>query len=242
MSIFRTIGIAGISATLLLSAGVVFAEGQATSTRGENGFGNYRAIASSTVARMQTMRADAQTRMETVREKVTQRLADIQDKVKQEMAKRIAVQFDNLNATWTDHFMNILDHYDAILQKVRDRATIAAGAGKDVASTTAAIKSAQDAIAIARTAVIAQAAKTYTLDPLTISMTATTTSSGQEKIMKGLRTSFQYLHTTLFKDLFALRDGAMKDARKSVQSAVQTLGKIPGVDDDIATSTEKKSD
>jgi len=55
--------------------------------------------------------------------------------------------------------------------------------------------------------------------------------------MKGLRTQFQNLHKSLFKDLFALRDGAMKGARKSVQDALQTLSQIPKVDDDSATST-----
>ncbi|MCX6786641.1 MAG: hypothetical protein NTU85_02400 [Candidatus Kaiserbacteria bacterium] len=225
MRVLRTIGVIGSATALLLSATVVFAEGQVTSTSRVEATSDYRAIAASTTARMQVVRIEAQDRMQTQREKVTQRMMDIQDKAKQQMAQNLAVQFDNLNSTWTDHFMNLLDHYDSIVQKIQDRATISGNAGKDIASTTVAIKSAHDVIASARTAVIAQAEKTYTLDPSTISKTATTTSSGQEKIMKGLRTSFQKLHTTLFKDLFALRDGAMKDARKSVQNALQTLDK-----------------
>ena len=55
--------------------------------------------------------------------------------------------------------------------------------------------------------------------------------------MQSLRKSFQTLHSSLFKDLFALRDGAMKDARGAVQNALQTLGTIPGVDEDDTTAT-----
>jgi hypothetical protein len=195
-------------------------------------------MSASTTARMQTVRDEAQARMTAKSEKVTQRMTDIQDKVKQDMAQRIATQFDNLNSTWTDNFMKLLDHYDAILVKVQARADIASSTGKDITATTAAIAAAQTAILNARTAVVAQAAKNYVLDPSIIPTVATSTASGQDKIMKSLRTSFQNLHSTLFKDLFALRDGAMKNARTALQNAVQTLGSIPGVDDENATSTD----
>lgn len=232
----------GGAVALLLSASVVFAEGQATSVRGENEKGDYRAMSASTTVRMKTVREETQSREIEKREKASQRMEDIQDKVKKDMAQKLATQFENLNSTWTDKFMNLLDRYDAIVVKIQSRATIAATNGKDIASTTAAVLAAQTAILSARTAVVAQAAKTYALDPSTISATATSTSSGQEKMMKSLRTSFQALHKTLFKDLFALRDGAMKDARRAVQNALQTLGKVPGVDEDNATSAKKSND
>jgi len=213
-------------AIFLLSASVAFAEGQATNTKEGNNFENYRAIAASTTARMQAVRADMQTRMETLRGKAMERMADIKDKVKQEMAKNLAVQFDNLNSTWTDKFMNQLDRYDAILQKIQDRAAVVGSDGKDIASTTLVTQLARTAILNVRTEIVAQAAKIYSLDPSIIPSTATSTPSGQEKIMKSLRASFQVLHSTLFKDLFALRDGLMKDARKAVQDALQALNQI----------------
>lgn len=232
-------GVIGSAAVLLLSASVAFAEGRVASTSIEKATSDYRMKVASTTERMQTMRAEAQTRMETVRNKVMQRMTDIQDKVKQDMAQKLSVQFDNLNTTWTDHFMNLLNHYDAIVQKMQDRATIAAGNGKDVATANTAIQSAMTAILSARTAVATQAAKVYTPDTSSTNAVATTTPNGQEQLMKGLRTSFQKLHTGLFKDLFALRDGPMKDARGTVQSALETLGEIPGVDGDKnATTTE----
>lgn len=183
--------------------------------------------------RMETAREEAKTRMETKREEAKQRLSDIRDKKKQQMAERLAEQFDNLNKKWTDNFIQQLDHYDSVLLKIQERADIAATNGKDIASTTAAIQSANTAIETARTAVVAQAAKTYTLDTSSVTTTvATNTTNGQDELMKGLRTQFQSLHKALFKDLFALRDGVMKNARASVQGALQTLSQIPKVDDD----------
>lgn len=211
-------------------------------------------IASTTVERVQAEREKMQSRVasttsrikdraEEMRQKAEDRMTEIQDKLKQQMAKRLATQFTGLNKTWTDHFAKLLDRYTGIVQKMQDRATIAAASGKDVATASAAIEAAKTAIATAQAAVIAQAAKTYTLDVTTIATTtATSTRSGQEEFKRGLKTAFQNLHNALFRDLFALRDGPMKDARKAVQSALRTLGQVPGVDEDTenrgtATST-----
>ncbi len=252
MRTLKTIGIVGGAIALLLSASVAFAQDQSTSTTSNHRPEKERPmlISSSTPIRgatqnaqeklqnikerLQSVRDEVQTKLKEQRDKITTRLENIKDKMKQEKAAKLSEQFDNLNKIWTDKFAKQLDSYDAILQKVQDRANTAAGKGKDVTSTTAAITSAKAAIATARTAVIAQAAKTYDVDPATIPTTATSTPSGQENIMKNLQASFKNLHATLFKDLFALRDGAMKDAHKAVQAAIQTLGKING---DNATST-----
>lgn len=229
MRTLRIIGALGITTALLLSSTVAFAEGRATNISSENGGdGGSHAVASSTIARI-----------EAEHQKVEQRLLDIRDKVKQQMAQQLANQFDNLNKTWTDHFTSLLDQYTAILQKIQDRANVAASAGKDVSSTTVAIQAAQTAIANARAAVAAQAAKTYALSSSIIPATATSTSSGQLKIMQALRKSFHTLNTTLFKDLFALRDGPMKDVRRAVQNALATLEKVPGVGENNANPAKQ---
>lgn len=248
-------GIAGGVAALFFSSTVAFAESRPMDTKesmnmtGKNPSGMYRSATTSTTTRqkigeearerMETARADAQARMKAQQEKAQQRVMEIRDKAKQQMAERLAKQFDKQNATWTDHFMKLLDRFDAILVKIQERANIAAGNGKDITSTTAAISSAKTTIVTARTAVTTQAAKTYALNPSAIATTtvATTTPSGQEELMRSLRSSFKGLHNTLFKDLFALRDGPMADARRAVQNAIQTLGKIPGVGQGTATTT-----
>lgn len=188
--------------------------------------------------RIETVREEAKARIEAQREKATQRLADIQDKTKKQLAERLAKQFEHLNKTWTDHFMKLLNRYDEIVLKMRDRASAAAGNGRDVTAALAAIQSAETAIQTARTAVVAQAAKTYVLDTSAVgAATATTTPEGQSEMMQKLRGAFQNLHAALFRDLFALRDGPMRDARAAVQRALQALGQVPGVDNGNATST-----
>lgn len=258
MRTLKTIGIVS-AAAVLLSGSIAFAEGQTTSTSRENQNGMARTaaatttsgenekfrtmMASSTQERMQAMRDAAQVRMTSLKEKMANRVSDIEDKVKQDAAKSIAGQFENLNNVWTDKFMNQLDRYVTIVQKMQARADIAASTGKDVTAANAAIQSALTALATAKADVVAQGAKTYVVDTSAFPTVSTTTPSGQTKIMQEFRKSFQALHTTLFKDLFALRDGAMKDARTTVQAALQVLGQVPGVDEDNnnATSTAKSN-
>ena len=226
MKTLKTIGIIGSAAALVLSANMVFAKGPSEdSSRGNQENENRVTLASTT--REESRENDTEIK----RQKAEERLSDIQDKTKQQLAKRLATQFVKLNSSWTSHFTKLLDRYDTIVQKIENRATIAANAGKDIATTTAAIQSAKAAIAAARVAVAAQAAKTFIL-PTPTPSTATTTAAGQIELLKAMKTSFQDLHKTLFSDLFALRDGQMKAARKAVQDAIQTLGKISGVDDE----------
>jgi len=179
--------------------------------------------------RMQTKRTEAQARVADKREKAIQRMSDIKDKVKKQLAERLVGQFDTLNKTWTDHFMNLLDRYGGIVQKIQDRANSAGANGADISTISANIQSAQTAIASAQSAVTAQAEKTYTLDITALDATiSTTTPSGQAELIRKLRSSFQTLHKGLFDDLFALRNGPVTDARKAVQSAIQSLGNISG--------------
>lgn len=237
-------GVISSAAAVLLSAGVAFAQEQTTAVAES---GAARPIAApadrsgsrqNAQERIQAARAEAQERVAAQREKAAERLAAIQDKTKQQMAKRIAERFENLNKVWTDHFARLLDRYGAVVEKMKDRSGIAAAAGKDVAAANTAIQTAEAAIATARTAVATQAAKTYVLDTSAIpAPTASTTPSEQAALTQNLRSAFKKLHDALFKDLFALRDGAMTDARKAVQNALQELGKIPGVDEGAATST-----
>jgi soluble cytochrome b562 len=159
--------------------------------------------------------------------------------------RRLTTQFDSINKVETEHFMKLLAHYSAILQKIQDHATVLAGKGKDIATTNTEITSAKSAIMTAQAAVTAQAAKTYVLDTTLFKVTsATTTAKGQDQLMKGFRTAFQKLHTSLKADLMALRNGPMKDARAAVKAALEALIKISSVNDGAeagATSTNATS-
>lgn len=197
-----------------------------------------KAVREEAQERVKTMREEAQERVKALRENTDRRLAELRDKKKQEAARKLAARLEDLNKTWTDHFAKLLDRYGAMIEKMQKRADTAAADGKDVTAARAAIQTAQDAVATAKTAVAAQAAKAYALDASTATgVVATTTPADQDELLKALKSSFQSLHRTLFTDLYALRDGAMKAARRAVQDALQTLGKVPDVDKGTATST-----
>lgn len=263
MRILRTLGVVG-SAALLLSASVAFAQEKptnvttrvearsvraatATTTRKENveaARARMKAAREEAKARVEASREEAKARVEEKKEKAARRLADIQDKKKQQLAEKLADRFERLNKVWTDHFLKLLERYDEVVQKMSVRSSEAAGKGRDVTAADTAIQAAATAIETARAAVVAQAAKTYVFDPATVAppATATTTASGQRELMQNIRKAFQALHASLFQDLFALRDGQMKAARGAVQSALQALGQVRGVDtDDDSTATTTAS-
>ncbi len=194
--------------------------------------------ASSTRAYLQSVRQQAEVKAKQQREKVQQKLSELRDIKKQKLAQQIVNQFDHINQVWTDHFTKVLDQDDAILQKIQVRANKAAANGKDVAAVNVAIQTAKTAIENARTAVIAQAKKTYTADTSTVTgTTASTTPGGDAQLMHGLQSAFKAVRDQLFKDLFVLRDGAVKDARTAVQNALQALRRVPGVDEEPSEHT-----
>jgi len=251
MHTLRTIGVVGTTVALLLSASVAFAQGEkannktfadvakqartaSTTARGEN---EKSRVASTSQERMQAAREESKARVTAQKQKEAEHIANIKDEQKKKQAAQIAGQFENLNKEWTDKFMSQLSRYDAIVQKMQTRAAAAGTVGKDVTAATTAIQAALTAIATAKADVTAQAAKTYVVNTSTLP-TTTTTASGQTKLVQELRKSFQTLHTSLFKDLFTLRDGAMTDARRAVQDALQALGQVPGVDEAKATSNQ----
>lgn len=188
--------------------------------------------------RVEGIREEAKERVKQEREKAKERMKSVQDKKRQEMMQKLAERFENLNKAWTDEFAKKLDRFNTMLQKMEARAATAGANGKDVTAANAAIQIAKNVVATTQAMVTVQAAKTYIPDTSSLATTAVvTTPQGQEELTKALKTSFQTLHTALFKDLFALRDGPMTVARKAVQDALTALSSIQGVNEGIATST-----
>jgi hypothetical protein len=264
MDTLRKVGIVGTVTLALLLSGVAFAEDnplKALSETEKENLQSAREEAKQKIEaareeskkkiesareeakmRMEIAREEAKAKMEAQREKARQKLSEIKDKEKQQKAERVADQFDNLNKKWTGHFTQQLDKLGNVLIKIQERADIAARNGKDIAAVSIAIQSSKTAIEVAQVAVSAQAAKTYVLSSSSITTASSvTTSSGQNELINALKTQFQGMHKAIFKDLYALRDGVMKDARKSVQDALQILGQIPKVDEDSDGSSAESN-
>ncbi len=245
-------GIVCAVATLLLSVSFVLAE-NATSTGNKSDLNNRKEKlmeeakkrAENANEKLKNIREQVQKKIEQKREEMQQKIEKIKDEKKKKQADQIAKQFDHTNQVWTNHFADLLKHYDAVLQKIKTRTDKAAANGKDVSAVKIAILNAETKIADGRTAVTTQAGKTYTVDVTAITggVASTTTSTGQDQMVKNLRDQFKTVKEKLTNDLHALRDGAIKEAKTAVQNALQTLSKVPKVDEEhTATSTPKNED
>lgn len=172
--------------------------------------------------RIEAIREEAKKAAEKRHAELKDRINKLRDEKKKQIATRLDEQMNHLNAVWTDHFNNTLDRLSEILSKVELRADKAGANGKDVSAARTAIQNAKTAIETARNAVEAQAKKTYTA----------TFSSEKE-----LGAAFKAVKEQLKKDLFGLRDGAMKSAREAVQNALRSLKGVSGVDEEPKTES-----
>lgn len=235
MHTLKTMGVIGTAAAILLSASTVFAEKKVADTRGPVVTSSRQEIRETARERMESLREQAQASSTLQRQKAAERVAEIKDTVRQQKAQNLAARFENLNKVWTNHFMQLIERFDAIVQKMQTRADDSAARGKDATAANTAIQAAKSAIVTAQAAITAQAAKVYTPS------VPPTTADDQENLMKNLQNSFKSLHESLFNDLFALRDGRMKEVRTAMQNALKALSAISGVDEENATSTKAKN-
>lgn len=177
---------------------------------------------------------EAKKQIEAVREQVKQRIisqreafkekiSQMKDERKRQTAVRLEEQINQINEHWTTHFSNVLNQLENVLAKIEVRAQKAEANGNDVSGVKTAIEAAHNVIKTARDAVVAQAAKGYTV-----------TFESEDR----LKEAFKTVKEQLRKDLTGLRDGTIKNARKAVQDVFQALRQIPGVDKEpTATST-----
>lgn len=183
-------------------------------------------------AKVNRLEAGAKTRMSEVRAELQGKISAIQDARRKDAALAIIGQLAHANATATDHFNDILNHLERVLAKVESRAEKARASGGNITAVAMAIQKARDSIAQARTAVQAQAKKSYqtAINARAIVSSDASTSEGQNALISSMREQFQSARNSLKKDIFALRDGPMKNARRAVQDAIKSLKEVSNVD------------
>ncbi len=174
---------------------------------------------------LETKRDEIKSRIEKQKENLKARLAKIKDENKKKIVERINDQINELNTKLTDHYSAVLDKLGDILNRISSRADKAAANNVDVSSVRTAITAAQSAIDGARTAVKAQAGKTY---PITVNAEST------------LKTDVGKARQAFHSDITAVFN-SVKTARQAVQNAATTLGKIRNVDELEATSTPENT-
>jgi len=164
---------------------------------------------------IQAKRENLQSQIEAKRTELRNRLAKIKDENKKQIVERIYNQVNELNKRITDHFLNVLERLEKVLERISSRAAKAEANGRDVSAVKTAITEATNAINTAKTAVKNQAAKVY-------SVSVNTESTLKRDIGKTRQT----LHNDL-KNVFAL----VRAAQEAVRKAATTLAQIPAVDE-----------
>lgn len=144
-----------------------------------------------------------------------ERLQNIQNENKRKIVENIYERINGLNEIITNHYLNVLNHLEDILERIASRAAKAETNGLDTTKVKEAITKAQEKIDKAREEVKKQAEKIY--EPPTI-----TTEQNLKLEVGQLR---QQLHT----DLKAV-EKVVKEARTAVKEAAITLAQIPKVD------------
>ena len=164
--------------------------------------------------RMEQEREMLKNKIETKKEELKTHLATIRDEHKKQAVERINDNLDSINARVTTGFSNALDMLGNVLDRIVKRSDDSEVSGIDVSSVVAAVVAAQTAIGDARTAVEAQAGKTY---PITIST--------ENK----LKTDVGKARQALYTDLKTVRD-KIRAARDAAYQAARALAKANGHD------------
>lgn len=180
--------------------------------------------------KMETAREELKNRIAAQKEELKKKMQAIKDNRKKEIVERVYDNVNKLNDNLTERFAEKLNQIEKVLQKVKDRTATAKSNGRDVTAVESVIVEAEGAIASARTAVEAQAGKTY---EITINTEA------------ALRTDVGAIRKALHDDLEAVRQKVVA-ARDVVHRAAIRLAQIPRVDDlepqaDTSTSTSSTS-
>lgn len=176
--------------------------------------------------KLENEREEVKERLETAREELKVRLEKIKDEKKVEIVGRLSGSVNSLNEKLTNHFLEVLEKVDKILDNVTSRTDKAEVHELDVSAVRTAITAAETAIASARSAVETQAGKTYSFNITT-----------EENLKVDVGAARQALHT----DLTAVKE-IVQAAHVAVKDAAVVLAQIPRVDDlevetDDATST-----
>lgn len=165
--------------------------------------------------KVEAARTELKTRIETKKQELKTRLAKIKDERKKQVVEKIDGQLDELNKRRVDHFSQVLDQIEKVLDKIGSRTAKAKANSRDVSTVETAITEAEKVIAASREAVKTQAGKTYTI-------TITTETALRQDVGKAR----QALHA----DLVKVQD-SVKAAREAVRKVATTLAQIPNVND-----------
>jgi DNA repair exonuclease SbcCD ATPase subunit len=165
------------------------------------------------------MKAKIQSLKNQLREKLKQKISE----KKSAIVERIYERINALNERMTNHYLDVLEHLEKVLERIESRTAKAKLNGKDVSSVESVIEKAHESINKAREAVKTQAEKIYQPPQITTE--------------ENLKLDVGKLRKQLHDDLKAV-EKLVKEAKETVRQAAVALAQIPKVDEiEVATST-----
>lgn len=171
-------------------------------------------------------RAEVRDKIKTKREELKLKLQKIKDERKRQVVEKVDSQLDALNARWVSQSTQALEQIEDVLGRVATRTDEIESGGKNVSDVRVAIENARSAIAASRSAIGAQAGKTYTI-----------LINKEGTLKQDVGVARQALHA----DLVSMRE-TVKTARDAVHNVAIALGQIvnPQINNG-ATSTTSTS-
>ena len=171
---------------------------------------------------MSEQREKTKTRIAEKQKMLRERLATIQEERKRTIVQNIDKRLDALNEQKTTQYAKALDQMDAVLGRIEERITRVEAQERSAGTVAAAVTDAKNAIAAARSAVAAQAGKTYVI-------TITTDAKLKDDVTKA--------REALKTDLTAVF-ASVKEARDAVHAAAVALAQAVKMEKETtATST-----
>ena len=161
-------------------------------------------------------REEMKTQIEAKKAELQAKLQGIRDERKKQTVERIFTKVNALNERVTNHFTNVLNQIDEMLNRVNSRAGKGEINGLNVSAAKIEITNAQNAITAARDAVKTQAGKVYSVQ-----------TTGNETTLKSDVGNTRH---ALHEDLVAARE-KVKAARDAVRKAAVALAQIPRVNE-----------
>jgi DNA repair exonuclease SbcCD ATPase subunit len=175
-------------------------------------------------ANMEAKKEELKSKIQIKRDELKQRLEKVKDERKKNIVEKVDNQLRELNENRIKHFTAVLEKLEDILARVVARADKAETNGGDVSNVKTAVKTAEDAIAVARLVIETQAGKIYSV-----------TVNTEDTLKKDVGQARQVLHS----DLTKVKD-SVSIAREATQKAIQSLKDVPAIPAS-ATSTPETS-
>lgn len=199
--------------------------------------------------RIQEIRTNAQKNILKVREALKANLKKIKDQRKVQIVENTDQKLEKINNNRTDHLLNVLNNLEEVLAKINIRISAAQDKGVDVSSAKNSSSDASKAIADARVAVEAQAAKVYKMTITTenkLKVDVGNTVNKLQNDLKQVRAIVQNAHDSVRKTAVALAKALgfndENSISSSVSSSVSSISSVSSVNASSSVSSVSSSE